>query len=127
MHLVEEKYADPYFLLRLFPSAIPYYGRSSDEDFLRCVVPSIFRNLNSVDKKYIFEKIFSIFKYKIENDENPRSFCYIMDELSKRVDESLRKKYFDFFIEYFYQHDGKRNILENLVDNGPVWGIHIPL
>lgn len=126
MHLVEEKYADSYFLSRLFSSAIPYYGRSSDEDFLRCVVPSIFRNLNPADKKYVFEKIFKIFKYKIKNNENPRSFCYIMDELSKRVDKSLRKKYFDLFFEHFSQHNGKQNVLENLVDNGPVWGVHFP-
>lgn len=126
MFLIEENKAYSDFLMRLFPLAIPYYGRDSDEDFLRCVVPSILRNLDSDQTKYLFERTLLIFESKLQKKEDFRSFCYIMDEFIKRVEKPLQEKYYKIFWEKFFCHDGQQSALENLVQMGRVWGIYEP-
>lgn len=124
--LIENNINQSDFLLYLFPLAIPYYGHSSDEDFLQCVIPAICRNINSTQQNFIFNKIFDIFKAKIENKENPKSYCYMMDELTKRVDNVLQQKYFNYFYKHFFEQKKQQSVLEQLVDKGRVWGIHYP-
>ncbi|SHM37366.1 SIR2 family protein [Fibrobacter sp. UWB7] len=124
--LIENSTNKSDYLLYLFSLAIPYYGHSSDEDFLQCVIPAICRNINSTQKDYIFNKAFEIFKIKIENKEDLKSYCYIMDELTKRADTAFQQKYFDFFYKHFFEQGAQQSVLEQLVDKGRIWGIYNP-
>ena len=126
MLLIEENKAYPDFLVHLFPLAMPYYGRDSDEDFLRCVVPSILRNLDTVQTKCLFERTLQIFENKLRKKEDFRSLCYVMDEFIKRVEGPLQNEYYKIFWENFFCDNGQSSALKELVATGRIWGIYEP-
>lgn len=126
INLLKECKTLPDISFHLYSQAIPYCGHDSDEDFLKSAVPLILRNLNSNQQRYISHKSFEIFKYKIENNEDPRVFCYIMDEIVKRSSKAFRKEHFDYFYDHFFRHSKLSYSLEKIADKGRVWGIFPP-
>lgn len=87
-------------------------------------MPLILRNFSSELLKFVFEHFFDIFKFKIEQEQNPRVYCFLMNEISKRVEKTLSKQYYDYFFESLKNKSGKT--LKNLVEKGRVWGIFNP-
>ena len=125
-NLILENKNDFDILMHLYSNSIGYFGHDSDEEYLQSVIPLFIRSFNSKQRKYVFNQTFKIFKYIVEHNKNPREYCFIMDEFSKRMESTQRKEYHEYFFKQFFNHKRKSNFLKILVQKGRVWGIYQP-
>lgn len=116
--------ADKNSLYRLFPHSLFFFGRSSDEICITSFMPLFLRRFSKEAKELLFEKYLSIFEFIIKCNDNPRTLCFLMDEIAKRVEKVNAKKYYNLFFELF--SNDKNATLQHLVENGRVWGIRDP-
>lgn len=115
---------DEYNLHRLFSYAFAYFGNSANEECVQTFIPFFLRRFSKKTKDILFDKYFCLFKYKVENNDNPKTLCFLMNEFAKRVEKVYAKKYYNLFFELF--SNDKNATLQHLVENGRVWGISGP-
>lgn len=111
-------------LYELFPFSFYYFGHSSDEENVQTIMPLFLRRISTETKKILFEKYIKLFEYNVKNKKDPQMLCFLMNEIAKRVEKNEAKKYYNLFYELFLHDENK--ILQNLADNGKIWGISKP-
>lgn len=118
------KKVDEGCLLRMYPYSFYYYGHSSGEEYVQSIVPLFLRRVSTEIKNFLFKKYIDLFEQKVHNKENPQMLCFLMNEIAKRAEKKEAKKYYNLFYELFLHDESK--ILQNLADNGKMWGISEP-
>lgn len=111
-------------LFRLFPYSFCYFGHSSDEESVQTIIPLFMRKFPKETNVFLFEKYIGLFENKAKSKNNPKTLCFLMNEIAKRVEKNEAKKYYDLFYELFSNESNKS--LQNLAIKGRAWGIREP-
>ena len=115
-----------YFLIKMLIHCISYYGNDSEEDFAKNTLEKIIRYLQKTEIKSLFNAFFDILLYKIENNQNARSYLFIINELTKYLDKDSNFKFYNFIYNEIKKSDDNNNQIKNLIRRGKVWGAARP-
>ena len=107
------------YLYHILLLSIPFFGNSAEEDLLRTIIPSILRYMKIETLKILYEKIFSIIKYRIDNTINPTIYIYIITEIIKRLPQSVYTDYISYIMKKIEE---KNKIVISGITKGTVWG-----
>ena len=107
-----------YFLIKMLIHCISYYGNDSEEDFAKNTLEKIIRYLQKTEIKSLFNAFFDILLYKIENNQNARSYLFIINELTKYLDKDSNYKFYNFIYNEIKKSDDNNNQIKNLIRRG---------
>ena len=115
-----------YNLIRLFAHSTPFFGHDTEENFLQTVIPLITRCLDGQAQEILFESLFKIFSFKIQNNQYSRTDFYVMTELCKHVNLEKRRNYYNYFYKIFSAEDNLGRHIQMLISYGRFHGIFSP-
>lgn len=115
-----------YFLIKMLIHCISYYGNDSEEDFAKNTLEKIIRYLQKTEIKSLYNAFFDILIYKVENNQNARSYLFVINELTKYLDKDSNIKFYNFIYNEIKKSDDNNNQIKNLIRRGKVWGAARP-
>lgn len=113
-------------LLKFYIGFLSRYGNDSDEDFLRAIVPAILRNLPLDEIKFIYDRTLEILKYKQEQSHCSRSYYFLLDEITKRLNDDYKKSYHKFLYKCMFSQNKAGEEFRFYLQKGDIWGISVP-
>lgn len=115
-----------YFLIKMLIHCISYYGNDSEEDFAKNTLEKIIRYLQKTEIKSLYNAFFDILIYKVENNQNARSYLFVINELTKYLDKDSKIKFYNYIYNEIKKSDDNNNQIKNLIRRGKVWGAARP-
>lgn len=115
-----------YLLTKMLIHCISYYGNDSEEDFAKNTLEKIIPYLQKTEIKSLFNAFFYILIYKVKNNQNARSYLFIINELTKYLDKDLNNKFYNFIYNEIIKSDDNNNQIKSLIRRGKVWGAARP-
>lgn len=113
-----------YYLIKSLIQNISYFGHDSEEDYMRNVLNKTLRFVSKDKIVSLFISCLHIFKFKLENKKDIRSYLFLVSELTEYVSES--NDFFDYFYSLIHNQNTINQSVLNLICRGKVWGAERP-